>query len=118
MSIKGFHSCRKEWAINGQEKRIQVSRFLGDAVLKVVAFKDIAVKSTADKSTLRYQKADVRFPCILVEGGDNPLGKPYRMCDGRHRISKLKEQGHTEAVFFILSNEKFITIFNKTNNVI
>lgn len=118
MTLRSSHSCRGDWAINGKEKRISVRELIGDSVLQVVRFEDIAVKPLPDKTTTRYQKADVRFPCVLVEGGDNPLGKPYRMCDGRHRINKLKEQGHTEAVFFIISNEKFITIFNKTKNVI
>lgn len=111
--ITGYYFCKKEWAINGEEKAIRVSELLGDVDLRVVAFEDIAGIGKKMLNQERVKKADVRFPGILVEGGDNPLGKPFRMCDGRHRVSKLTEQGHTEAVFLIISNEYFMSKFNQ-----
>jgi len=112
MTLRGTHNCQGDWAINGKEKRLPVRELIGDLVFQVVKFEDIAVKPLRNKTTSRYQNADVRFPCVLIKGGENPLGKPFRMCDGRHRINKLKEQGHTDAVFIIISNDHFMAKFN------
>jgi len=114
MSIKGFHTCKNEWEIGGVAKSIRVMKFLDNASLRVVNFEDIAVKPLTDKDTNRYRNADTRFPCILAQGVENPLGKEYRMCDGRHRINKLINQGHTDGVFFVISKEQFMKTFKET----
>ena len=121
MSIRGWHSCRGKWAIGGIEKRLRVSDLLREqsniGQLKCINFSEIAIKpfGNMSKDDPRYINADVRFPCILAEDTENPDNKHYRLCDGRHRIKKLMDQGHDEAIFYIISNEDFMKVFNKAD---
>ena len=115
--VLSYHGCKGLWAIGGEEKKIRLSRLLHDSALELVKFSDIAHKpfDTIDKKGVRYINADTRFPCIVAEGVENPYNKRYRLCDGRHRIRKLMDQGHTEGVCYIISKKHFMEVFDRTD---
>lgn len=58
-----------------------------------------------DPESIRYQKADPSYPGIVVEGMQNPAGKPFRLIDGRRRLNKLKTLGVVEYPFYIFPLE-------------
>ena len=38
------------------------------------------------RSVDRLQRADPRYPCIVVSEVENPANRKYRMIDGKHRV--------------------------------
>ena len=46
--------------------------------------------------------ADISKPCIVLKGGRNPCGLPYRLLDGRHRLWAMEAKGMNKAKFKIL----------------
>ena len=66
-----------------------------------VEFKDIDFKGL----TKIYEYADEKIPGILAEGISDH--KIYRMCDGRHRLTKMIKQKKTYSEFYILSKSEF-----------
>ena len=118
MSTDYTHNCTRDWAIGGVEKDICVKNLFCEGKMEIVKFSDIAIKyfDKIKEEGRRYEEADVRFPGILAEGVENPYNKRYRLCDGRHRIKKLINQGHSEGVFYIISNKYFMEVFNKTDS--
>lgn len=119
MRIRGYHSCTKSWAVNGIEGRVHVSFLLeGTPPLKIIPFDEIGYKPLPSGTTIRDHRADPRFPCVVAEGAPNPYNKKYRMCDGRHRLYQMILEGKKDAVFFVISKEKFMSVFkSKLNNL-
>jgi len=73
--------------------------------LQLVMFKDIVTAASPyDKSEdkLRILGADTRYPPIIYKKGDK-----YHTYDGRHRLLKLKLEGKTATVCFILKPHVF-----------
>ena len=58
----------------------------------------------------RYQAADTSYPGILSPL-KNPGGKPYRMLDGRRRMWKLENQGHTQGRFYVIPEPEIYSFF-------
>jgi len=63
---------------------------LFDMQAEEVSISDIFHKEleSIDTNGYRYKNADPDYPCIVVEGLDNPQNQKYRMIDGRHRLLK------------------------------
>ena len=86
--------------------------------LIIVPFKDVNIRIyDPDKpSTIiskgRLIEADIRYPPIVYESKLDPLkGKvtrKYCVFDGTHRILKMKHQGLTAGVCFLMTPEVFI----------
>lgn len=111
--LRGWHTTEGEWGIKGYEGlKIRPASLVNDR-LEVIKFDEIAHKTLPDKDTDRYKKADIRFPGIVAEGAPNPFEKKYRLCDGRHRLLKMKEQGLTEAVFRVITKHQFMEAMDK-----
>lgn len=58
-----------------------------------------------DTNSPRYFMADLDYPVILVKGMPNPMNKPYRMIDGRHRLLKTINNGDTSIRAFVLTEK-------------
>jgi|TARA_R100000027_G_scaffold66645_1_gene63019 hypothetical protein len=50
-----------------------------------------------------YFYADITKPGILLLTNRNPLPKPYRLLDGRHRLWAMQAKGWTEGPFKIVT---------------
>ena len=81
--------------------------------LKTIDLKDIAWKGkhlhpwkTGDNcyccGSVLYHKCDPSYPGIVAYNAPNPYDNKYRMLDGRHRIMKLLDQGHTKGSYYVL----------------
>lgn len=60
----------------------------------------------------RYHKADTSFPCILLEGANNPYDLRYRALDGKHRLQRLVDAGETEGPCYVLSLKEVTHLLN------
>ena len=79
---------------------------------KLVNFKDIGWKGKDKNHSLvkeRYNAADIGYPCILTKG-QNPYNCKYRMIDGKHRITKMKNMGIEESIFYIVDFDIFFKL--------
>ena len=101
-----------------------IEHLLNEGDLKEVNFDDIAWKGKhlLSKYTtenciccdgLRYIDSDTSFPGILTETTYNPYGSKYRMLDGKHRIAKLRSQGFTKSLFYVLEYESVKNYFKE-----
>lgn len=66
-----------------------------------IDFSTVSHKTLDDTASLRYIMADTTYPMIVTEMV-NPHSLKYRMIDGRHRIHKLKSQGVSSSLFYII----------------
>ena len=122
-----FHECiinkHGDWTINGKRHLLPVKVILDyikttnktatKVSLNDIGWKGLHTKDT-DGLTERYHKCDTTFPGVIVEGGENPYSKKYRMIDGSHRIRKIiRETNQTHSDFFVLSNEEFLGLLKK-----
>jgi hypothetical protein len=59
----------------------------------------------------RLLQADIKYP-MIVSKMENPDNLPYRLIDGRHRLFKKLNLGHSKGEFFIINRDiilKFAT---------
>ena len=59
-----------------------------------------------DKASLRYKAADTDYPILVVDYTDH-----LRVIDGRHRIAKTLERGHSKIDCYVIDStilDKFI----------
>ncbi|MEQ8953197.1 MAG: hypothetical protein RL120_03620 [Gammaproteobacteria bacterium] len=54
-----------------------------------------------DFSGERFERADPKYPGVLVRAMPNPAGLPFRMIDGRRRLEKLRLGGFDGASFLV-----------------
>ena len=110
--INGFHLCDLDriygdWRIIEEESIVHIKDIIPYLELKskrLVKFNDISWKGKDLDYKLndeRYNKCDVRHPCILTIG-KNPHNCKYRMIDGRHRITKMINMGLSKSLFYII----------------
>ena len=62
---------------------------------------NVCVK-TGIRSLERLRNADTRYPCLVLEGAENPSKRKYRMIDGKHRVHKLVARGVNKVRCFVL----------------
>ena len=118
--LKGLHLCNidkiyGDWRIDEKEYILDLKKikpFLTKESKKLINFKDIGHKGKDNNHLLyeeRYNAADIGYPCILTEG-QNPYNCKYRMIDGRHRITKMKNMGIKESMFYIVDFNIFFKL--------
>ena len=81
-----------ERVMNEEKKAIEIS------------MSDVCVK-TGIRSLERLRNADTRYPCLVLEGAENPSKRKYRMIDGKHRVHKLVARGVNKIRCFVLKPE-------------
>ena len=92
--------------------------------LVIVPFQNIAIRVPDPKdpwskiSKVRILEADTRFPGIIYKSHLDPLNqtkKEYCVFDGTHRLLKMKYEGKTSSLFYILKPNAFdgLVGFNK-----
>jgi hypothetical protein len=105
------HTMFGDWALPGRPNSYIALGDFAKACLHGkgptrVTLTEICVKpgdwfGTNDFSGLRFEKADPRYPGILVRDMPNPCGLPYRMIDGRRRLEKIRRCGETSSLFYV-----------------
>lgn len=60
----------------------------------------------------RFITADTKKPLILFVGLENPMGRKYRVMDGKHRIAKLRWCGKDTAMAYVLHIDEVLPYFN------
>jgi hypothetical protein len=81
-----------------------------EILIEDIGYKPVSAISCKD---VRYKAADLMLPALVVKGMENPLGKPYRLIDGRHRLLKAFHSGVPSLLAHTLTREdalKFIRI--------
>lgn len=63
-------------------------------ILRRVRITDICFKPHVKPE--RFKSAEVRWPVLLLQSTDNPLGLPFRCIDGKHRIHRLLADACTQ----------------------
>jgi hypothetical protein len=108
-----IHVLDKEWSILGIPMAINCQEIYSllkyeGAVPQLISIKDIGHKpiDLIDKEDIRYLNANLNLPAIVVRGMQNPLNKPYRMIDGRHRILKAKENKIPELLTYVIDEKR------------
>jgi len=71
----------------------------------VIAYKPL---TNICKSSIRYVKADINLPGIVVKDMENPFTKEYRMIDGRHRLLKSIDLGKKKFNSYVLEREEIL----------
>ena len=71
-------------------------KFCTADILFIVPFSKIHTRPP--KSISRYHLCDTRYPCILYQESDS-----YRVIDGYHRIQRMKDEGKTSGIFYIIT---------------
>tara|TARA_Y100000361_G_scaffold37821_1_gene32367 strand:- start:2375 stop:2749 length:375 start_codon:yes stop_codon:yes gene_type:complete len=112
VAINGKHECLNEWTINNYPIRLSLKDF-NIPNLEIIKFEDIATKRVQGNN-LRYECADYRFPMVVAKNVQNPYNKKYRLIDGKNRLHKLKRMGIQSGLFFVISEDEFMKVFNKT----
>ncbi len=113
-----FHKTpQADWRVDALN-RVWVGGNLIDiaatAPVEVVSFDDICRLENFQDATYkreccrccdgeRYFNADISHPGIILRTDRNPLPKPYRLLDGKHRIWAMQAKGWTEGPFKILT---------------
>jgi len=102
-----IHIMDNEWKVFDYATQIATSNLfhkLKQLNPVYLTLDDFAYKelSNINVNSHRYISADVNYPLIAVDGMPNPLGKRYRMIDGRHRLLKQINLGNSKFLFYIL----------------
>lgn len=126
--LRGWHRCTDEWKINDTIIGVYVRgaiQFLQEREPQIIRHTLIGWRIAYNPSAEdaedfdRYSRCDVDCPGILVYGAPNPMGRPYRMIDGKHRLCKImKTTNKCESAFYVLSKEEFYAIISDDQWVI
>lgn len=121
---------KKEWALDNNAISFifvhDISVLVSPSHLKVVKFDDIdycGLEVYPEQAGLncnccggqKYIDSNISFPCILIDGMNNPNGLRYRMIDGRHRIDKMKFHQMTESKFYVFDYSEVKELFYHCN---
>ena len=116
-----IHVIDQDWAIDDISSAYIDCRKLFDlikfkGILSVsINIENIGYKSldSISESDIRYQCANIQYPCIVTENVQNPMNKKYRLIDGRHRLMKQMRAGLNKVECYILGKNdlmKFVSI--------
>lgn len=105
------HYMDGEWRLEGcRDMYIDIPRVINLINFRkldpsFISINEVAYKELAgiDINGARYIAASTRFPCIVVEGMQNPHNKKYRLIDGRHRLLKIISEGKSEICAYVLT---------------
>ena len=115
-----YDFCRRsraDWRIDALDrvwKGGNLIEIAANAPIEIVKFEDICrldyfVDATYKRECCRccdgerYFNADISHPGIILRTDRNPLPKPYRLLDGRHRLWAMQAKGWTEGPFKIVT---------------
>lgn len=91
-----IHRINAEWSLPNIERGSIDCRLLfryvqaNNFAAKLIRLSEISHKPLdIDRSSARFQAADVNYPLLIVDGMQNPDNRRYRLVDGRHRLLKL-----------------------------
>ena len=104
------HACCGDWRVKDFDQHITIGKMLsliGSRDPVRINFSEVCHKKLSNFDCPRYINCDTSFPCIAAEGAPNPEGKKYRVCDGKHRIHKLKNEGESSGLFYVLTADEF-----------
>ena len=119
----GLHTCKKEsnfgdWRITDRgDECIDMAHLrphLTEDRLKTINHSDICWKGEDHKEHNRgykYENCDISFPPIVIHNARNHKNRKYRLIDGRHRMTKMFDQGINESNFYVFEMneiEKYI----------
>ena len=114
-----IHIMDGEWATLGTKTSIDCSVVYSWINLKKLKPQSINIADIGHKPTDKIEQKDSRYinanldlPGIVVKGMSNPLGKPYRMIDGRHRLLKAQNSGRSNIRVYVIEEHqalKFIS---------
>jgi hypothetical protein len=93
-----------DWTLGGRTGKIplrSVAPLLVGRIAESLCLKDVCHRDRV-ASQERFEACDTRYPPIVVRAMENPCGKPYRLIDGNHRIHRLKAEGRSRAMFYVL----------------
>lgn len=106
-----------DWRIDAVDRVFSGGKLLdiaATAPIEIVRFEDICrwdqfLDATSKRECCkccdgyRYLYADITHPGILLRTDRNPLPKPYRLLDGRHRLWAMQAKKWTEGPFKIIT---------------
>jgi len=123
--LTGWHSVHLfrprygDWSFEGLTGKVYLKRlnpFLTQSRLEEIEINEIGWKGRnwSDEESIncpccngeRYTKCDINIPGIVSINAPNPYNKKYRMIDGKHRIRKRLNNGHTHGLFYVFTYEE------------
>lgn len=126
--LKGNHICNKDskygdWRFISKDNtklNLQLIRYLlTPDKLKTINHDEICWKGMDniedEQFGKRYEKADIIYPCILIEDAPNPKNMKYRMIDGKHRMAKMKSKNINKSSFYVLNVDEVKEYFEQDN---
>lgn len=111
------HYAIGEWAIGGVDGTVSIRSLIDHINLTGANAVDVPIESIATKgdvivNSTRYQLADISYP-LIISRMENPQGLEYRLIDGRHRLHKLRNEGHSSAACYIIDPTVVINNFQR-----
>lgn len=111
-----IHVIDNEWAIDDISSAYIDCRKLFEFIkFKKIASVSIDIENIGYKSIdsisesdIRYQQANINYPCIVAKNVQNPMNKQYRLIDGRHRLMKQMQAGFKKVQCYILEKDDLI----------
>ncbi len=120
--LTGNHDAKGIWRIFNYDATIylpSIEHLLTDDRLQTISFKDIGSKqyNILDPEWIRINKlrlmmCDYRYPGILLKDTPNPPDKPYRLIDGKHRMTKMEQNHINSAPFYIFTLDEIASYFH------
>lgn len=113
-----YHIMEGDWAITSERLIIPIRKVVDWINYKNISSTEldidlIAHKELPDPLCIRYHVASLNYPGIVVEGMKNPLSKPYRLIDGRHRLLKAINNGDKEFSVYVLQQSEVERFYTK-----
>lgn len=115
-----IHIMDGEWQVFGQDTQINCRPLYAYLKLKKREPETVSLSEIAHKpisgicvNSARYTAANLKQPVLLAESMVNPLGRRYRMLDGRHRVKKMITLKGESILALVVSAEearKFIEV--------
>lgn len=113
---RAINSIYGDWTINGVECSLyleDIKHLLTSSKLKTLSIdtvmwkgynfgKDQINEKCICCGGVRFIRADISFPPIVVSGLQNRDNKLYRLIDGKHRVMKMLDNGLSENTFYVL----------------
>jgi len=116
-----IHEICDDWSIGEHNNSIidckKVYKWIEENNLEpeFIDLNDIAYKPLKFivQNSKRYIDADIDMPGIIVANMQNPLDKPYRMIDGRHRLLKSLSYIKTDILFYVVQYKDIVQFIQK-----
>jgi len=108
-----IHVMDGEWCVFGEETYIDCLSLYRYVKMKgyqpiTIDLDMVAYKPTdeIDVRSRRYTQANLDQPALVASGMPNPIKKPLRMLDGRHRVCKAVIMGKSTILAFVVTADE------------